>query len=117
MHLEGAGFPWQDGANVYIAGHRLGFHDTGSDRLFWDLEELETRDRVVLEYADGRRYEYAVSRRKIVGPREVSVAEPVPGKSMVSLQTCTLPDYTERPVVQAALVHGPLLTSLPRPTG
>jgi sortase A len=40
MHLEGAGFPWQDGANVYIAGHRLGFHDTGSDRLFWDLEEL-----------------------------------------------------------------------------
>jgi DNA repair protein RadC len=39
------------------------------------------------------------------------------GKWMVSLQTCTLPDYTERPVVQAALVHGPLLTSLPQPTG
>jgi sortase A len=62
----------------------------------------------VLEDADGRRYEYAVSRRKIVGPREVSVAEPVPGKSMVSLQTCTVPDYAERLVAQAAFVHGPL---------
>jgi sortase A len=121
MHVEGAGFPWQDGANVYIAGDRLGFPGTGSDRLFWNLDEnldeLETGDRVVLEDADGRRYEYAVFRRKIVGPREVSVAEPVPDKSIVSLQTCTLPDYAERLVVQAALVHGPLRTSLPRPTG
>ena len=44
----------------------------------------------------------------IVGPREVSVAEPGPSKSMVSLQTCTVSDYAERLVVQAALVHGPL---------
>jgi sortase A len=58
-----------------------------------------------------------VFRRKIVGPREVSVAEPVPGKGMVNLQTCTLPDYAERLVVQAALVHGPLRTSLPPPPG
>jgi sortase A len=49
-----------------------------------------------------------VFRRKIVGPREVSVAELVPGKSIVSLQTCTLPDYAERLVVQATLLHGPL---------
>jgi sortase A len=62
----------------------------------------------VLEDADGRRYDDVVFRRKIVGPREVSVAEPVPGKSMVSLQTCTVPDYAERLVAQAAFVHGPL---------
>ena len=117
MHVEGTGFPSQDGANFYIAGHRLGFPGTGSDRLFWNLDELETGDRVVLEDADGRRDEYAVFRRKIVGPREVSVAEPVPGKRIVSFQTCTLPDYAERLVVKAALVHGPLRTSLPRPTG
>jgi len=24
IHLEGTGFPWDDAANVYIAGHRLG---------------------------------------------------------------------------------------------
>ena len=107
MHVEGTGFPWQEGANVYIAGHRLGFPGTRSDRLFWDLDELETGDRVVLEDADGHRYEYAVFRRKIVGPRQISVARPVPGKSVVSLQTCTLPDYSERLVVQAALVYRP----------
>lgn len=62
----------------------------------------------MLEDADGRRYDDAEFRRKIVGPREVSVAESVLGKSMVSLQTCTVPDYAERLVAQAAFVHGPL---------
>ena len=107
MHVEGTGFPWQEGANTYIAGHRLGFPGTRSDRLFWDLDELESGDRVILEDADGRRYEYAVFRRKVVGPREISVADPVAGKSVVSLQTCTLPNYSDRLVVQAALVYGP----------
>ncbi len=32
------------------------------------------------------------------------MTEPVPGKSVVSLQTCTLPDYSQRYVVQAELV-------------
>ncbi len=107
MHVEGTGFPWQEGANTYIAGHRLGFPGTRSERLFWDLDELESGDRVVLEDAAGRRYEYAVFRQKVVGPQEVSIADPIPGKSVVSLQTCTLPNYTERLVVQAALVFGP----------
>ena len=25
VHLRGTGFPWEEGANVYIAGHRLGY--------------------------------------------------------------------------------------------
>ena len=107
MHVEGTGFPWQEGANTYIAGHRLGFPGTRSDRLFWDLDELESGDRVILEDAEGRRYEYAVFRQKVVGPREISVADPLPGKSVGSLQTCTLPNYSDRLVVQAALVYGP----------
>lgn len=107
MHVEGTGFPWQEGANTYIAGHRLGFPGTRSDRPFWDLDELESGDRVILEDAEGRRYEYAVFRQKVVGPRAISIADPVPGKSVVSLQTCTLPNYTDRLVVQAALVFGP----------
>ena len=114
MHVEGTGFPWQAGANVYIAGHRLGFPGTRSHRLFWDLDQLDTGDSVILEDAEGRRYEYAVFRQKIVGPQEISVAEPIPGKSVVSLQTCTLPDYEERLVVQAALVYGPEQASAAR---
>ena len=85
----------------------MGFPGTESDRLFWDLDELESGDRVILEDSGGRRYEYAVFRQKVVGPEEISIADPIPGKSVVSLQTCSLPDYTDRLVVQAALVFGP----------
>jgi sortase (surface protein transpeptidase) len=41
----------------------------------------------------------------VVSRQEVSVTQPVPGKSVVSLQTCTLPDYAKRLVVQAELVE------------
>src|SRR4028119_1429498 len=37
IHLEGTGFPWQEEANVYIAGHRLGFPNTESRLTFWDM--------------------------------------------------------------------------------
>jgi sortase A len=105
LHIRGTGFPWQRGANTYIAGHRLGFPGTGSNLLFWDLGELDKGDRVLLRDANGRVYEYAVFREMVVGPEEVRVTAPVPGKSVVSLQTCTLPDYAERLVVQAELVR------------
>ena len=107
MHVLGTGYPWQDGANTYIAGHRLGFPGTRSDRLFWDLDKLENGDEVVLTDADDRRYAYKVFRTRVVGPTDVSVAKPLPDKDVVSLQTCTLPDYSKRLVVQAELVSGP----------
>jgi sortase A len=44
-----------------------------------------------------------VFRSFVVGARDYHVTELVPGKSVVSLQTCTLPDYSERIVVQAEL--------------
>jgi sortase A len=40
----------------------------------------------------------------VVGPQEVQVMNPVAGKSVVSLQTCTLPDFSERLVVQGERV-------------
>lgn len=104
LHVEGTGFPWQRGANVYLAAHRLGFPGTKSHLLFWDLPTLQEGDKVLLTDSEGTRYEYRVFRKMGVGPRDVHVAEPVPGKSVVSLQTCTLPDYSGRVVVQAELV-------------
>ncbi len=105
LHVEGTGFPWQRGSNVYIAGHRLGYPGTKSNLIFWDLPTLEMGDRVILEDSRGRTYEYAVFRELVVSPQEVRVTQPVPGKkSVVSLQTCTLPDYAKRLVVQAELV-------------
>ena len=107
MHVLGTGYPWQDGANTYIAGHRLGFPGTPSDRLFWDLDDLDDGDQVTLTDSEDRRYEYRVFRTQIVDPEDTSVARPVPGKAVVSLQTCTLPDYARRLVVQAELVQAP----------
>ncbi len=52
LHVDSTGFPWQDGANVYIAGHRMGFPGTASYLVFWDLDNLEAGDKVVLTDAE-----------------------------------------------------------------
>jgi sortase A len=104
LHLEDTGFPWQAGSNVYIAGHRLGYPRTKSWLVFWNLNKLERGNKVVLEDAKGRRYEYEVFDREIVGPGNTSVKKPMKGKSIVTLQTCTLPDYKDRLVVLAQRV-------------
>jgi sortase A len=104
MHVEGTGYPWQKGANVYIAGHRLGYRETGSYLLFHDLDELENGDEVILTDAEGTDYTYRVFRSFKVAPSANEVMRPVAGKDVVSLQTCTLPDYKQRLVVQAERV-------------
>ena len=103
LHVDSTGFPWQEGSNVYIAGHRMGFPGTSSFLVFNDLNRLASGDEVVLTDAEGTRYTYQVFDKFVVGPNEVSVTQPLPGRSIVSLQTCTLPDYSERLVVQAEL--------------
>ncbi len=101
IHLDGTGFPWQEGANVYIAGHRLGYPDTASFLAFYDLDRLEEGDEVTLIDAEGGEYTYEVYRKLFVGPTDLSVTEPVEGRDVLTLQTCTLPDYSQRLVVQA----------------
>ena len=103
LHVNSTGFPWQDGANVYIAGHRVGFPGTASFLVFNDLNRLEAGDEVVLTDANGTRYNYEVFEKFVVDPGAYAVTNPVPGKSIVSLQTCTLPNYSQRLVVQAEL--------------
>jgi sortase A len=109
LHLKGTSFPWQQDANVYIAGHRLGYPHTKSWLVFWDLNELRRGGRVVLTDSDGTKYVYRVYDRFILGPNDASATKPVAGMNVISLQTCTLPNYTERLIVRAELVktfHG-----------
>ncbi len=106
LHLDDTGFPWQKQANVYIAGHRLGYPRTKSFFVFWDLNRLRPGDRVILKDAQGKKYVYKVFDRLVVGPKNTSVKEPIPGMNIVSLQTCTLPNYSERLIVRAKLVSG-----------
>jgi sortase A len=104
LHLQDTDFPWEEEANVYIAGHRLGYPRTKSWLVFWNLDKLGRGDRVRLEDAQGRRYIYEVFDKTVVGPNAVSVKEPMEGKNIVTLQTCTLPDYKQRLLVRAELI-------------
>ncbi|MBA2619228.1 MAG: class E sortase [Rubrobacter sp.] len=103
IHLAGTGFPWQDEANVYIAGHRLGYPNTESWLTFWDMNKVEMGDEVFVTDADGTEYTYEVFKELTVGPSDTSVTDAEPGKNILTLQTCTLPDYSQRLVVQAEL--------------
>ena len=103
VHLRDTGFPWQRTANVYIAGHRIGFPGTDSNLAFYDLEDLKNGDKVYLEDAEGREYTYEVFGKLVVAPANLSVLRPIKGKNIVSLQTCTLPDYTNRVIYRAVL--------------
>ena len=86
--IPDTGFPWQSGANTYIAGHRLGWPGTGSDHIFYDLPLMRYGDMIYLTDANGTVYAYAVTDFKEVLPSESWITDPVAGKNMVSLQTC-----------------------------
>ncbi len=103
-HIPATGYPWQEGANVYVAGHRIGYPDTGSDRVFYDLDQLFAGDEIFVTDSAGGEYKYTVTEQVVVPADNVEVMNPVPDKSLLSLQTCTLPDYVDRIVVQAELV-------------
>ena len=105
IHLEGTGFPWDAEANVYVAGHRLGYPNTDSFLAFWDLNKMENGDEIYVTDADGTRYTYRVFKETVVSPTDLSVTQPIPGKNIITLQTCTLPDYSNRLIVQAEQVE------------
>ena len=106
IHVPGTGFPWQQGANTYIAGHRLGYLNTGSWLVFYGLNELERGDKIGLKDSRGTEYTYQVTHSFVVLPENVEVLNPAAGggKSIISLQTCTFPNFEERLIVQGELV-------------
>src|SRR5829696_8870641 len=105
IRLAGTGFPWDDEANVYMAGHRLGYPRTDSFLAFFDLNDLAKGDKVYVTDANGTRYTYEVFKEFTVGPTDLSVTNTVPCKNVLTLQTCTLPDYSQRLIVQAELTN------------
>lgn len=104
IHLEGTGFPWETGVNVYIAGHRLGYPNSASFLAFYDLDNLQKGDEITITDANDREYTYKVTREFVASPTDLTVTEPVEGKDILTLQTCTLPDYSQRLIVQAEKV-------------
>ena len=105
VHLRGTGDPWDRVANVYIAGHRLGYPATDSWLAFWDLNVLKKGDKIFVTDAEGRRYVYRVFKSFTVAPDRIEVTRPLAGRNVLTLQTCTLPDYARRLIVRAEKVE------------
>jgi len=101
VHIKYTGYPWEEEANVYIAGHRLGYEGTNSHLAFWDLNKLEEGDKFYITDSEGRQYTYVVFRKFVARPDNLSVLAPLEGKNIVTLQTCTLPDYVNRLLIRA----------------
>ena len=105
IHLPQTGFPWQAGSNTYIAGHVLGYAGTGSYLQFADLPNMVAGDMIYLSDSNGTTYTYRVFKTFIVTPYDTYVTAPVPGQTVVTLQTCVNPPaYDQRYLVQGALV-------------
>ena len=60
---------------------------------------------IILRDSAGGTFRYRVTDQEVVSPDNVESMDAVEGKSIVSLQTCTLPDYKQRLIVQGELVE------------
>ena len=95
-----SGFPWEPGSNTYIAAHVLGWEGTNSWLQFANLPNMTQGDMIYLTGSDGTVYTYQVNEILTVTPYDVWVADPVPGRDMVSLQTCIGENYETRLIVR-----------------
>lgn len=103
IHFPQTPMPWdeREQKNVYLAGHRLGWPGTGSRLVFYNLDKLKRGDTVVLRDSLGTSYEYRVNETFVVTPESDWVVDPVRGRDMLTLQTCTFPDLVNRLIVRA----------------
>ncbi len=107
-HEVRSDWPWEHpekDTNTYIAGHRLGYPNTDSWMVFADLNTLEDGDPITVKDSEGQVYQYEVFEKRVVAPDAIEVLEPIKGKDIVTLQTCTLPAYKDRLIVRGELVE------------
>ena len=103
IHLPESPMPWEEAEqkNVYLAGHRLGKTETTGRMVFFYLDKLKEGDPVVVEDLSCNPYEYEVSEVFVVEPDAEWAVDPVRGRDMLTLQTCTYPDAENRIIVRA----------------
>ena len=103
IHLPETPMPWEDREqkNVFLAGHRLGWPGTGSHMVFFNLDKLKKGDEIVLRDGAGTPYRYRATEMFTVSPNAEWAIDPVRGRDMVTLQTCTYPDIRNRIIIRA----------------
>ena len=105
-HHPETSMPWtnEPQRNVYIAGHRLGFPGTDSHLVFYRLNELGEGDEIKLKDREGDGYRYRVTDAFKADPEDSWVMGQIRGRDMVTLQTCTGPNWERRLIVRAERV-------------
>ena len=95
--------PWSDAPqrNVYLARHRLDFPGTDSHLIFYRLGELGAGDEILLKDRDGKKYRYRVSETFKADPEDSWVMGQLRDRDMVTLQTCSGPNWERRLIVRA----------------
>jgi sortase A len=103
IHLPETPMPWEerDQKNVYLAGHRLGNTGTTGRMVFFYLDKIQQGDSIVVKDRSGNPYEYEMSEVFVVEPDAEWVVDPLRGRDMLTLQTCTYPDGENRIIVRA----------------
>jgi len=106
IHLEGTGVPWEEGSNTFVVGHALGFMQTEIPYVFYELDQLEPGDEILVKDAAGKEYEFRVFDQMTVRPEDFWVTYPSQDRrTLISLQTCTpIPTFEWRLIVQGELV-------------
>lgn len=102
-HVPETSMPWTRSPhrNVYLAGHKLGWPGTGSHLVFYNLDKLKNGDEIVLRDRRDRGYRYRVSEVFVAGPTDSWVMGQELNRDMVTLQTCTGPNFSKRLIVRA----------------
>ncbi|KJL24292.1 Sortase family protein [Microbacterium azadirachtae] len=84
-HLEGTSLPIGGlGTHAVLAGHR----GLASATLFNDLDKVALGEKIILDVF-GETLTYKIVDIKIVDPEQTKALDPVPGKDLVTLVTCT----------------------------
>ena len=99
--------PWDEGKekNVYVAGHYLGYPQTNSRMVFYNLHKLKKGDEIALKDGLGQVYKYRVSEKFAVSADDNWAMGEVRGRDMLTLQTCIPPDFGKRLLVRADRVR------------
>lgn len=93
-HAKGTAFPGQPGMSFLFAHSTLNPWDVPRyNAVFYLLRELEAGDRIVT-YFDGKRYDYEVYDKKVVGAKDVQFLKMKTEEPILILQTCDPPGTT-----------------------
>ncbi|MDQ3966660.1 MAG: sortase, partial [Actinomycetota bacterium] len=81
-----------------------GFLFTKTPYVFYELEQLEPGDEIVVKDREHKEYTFRVYDSMTVQPEDFWVTYPIPDKTVISLQTCTpIPTFEDRLVIRGEL--------------